>query len=174
MPHLPNEPIDDLGRRFDSARIHRDTRILVIAGGHTCGLHSGLEQSAVNDLVCGELIEQKLLSAKGACDILLLSNQAQTQNRWGAVHDGVDQHLWYAGGADAQPAPCGAFHEHGGLRTRFVVRIGLACGGDDSARVITEPNPSPQRRPDLFDQLAQRGTAGQRLRQRPGDLVGMA
>jgi hypothetical protein len=58
MPHLANERIDNLGRRLDPTRIHRDTRIFVIGGGHSGRPHSGLEQSAIDGLVCAELIEQ--------------------------------------------------------------------------------------------------------------------
>jgi len=60
MPHLPNEPIDNLGRRLDPAGIHRDTCVLLIDRCHARGPHSGLKQSAVDGLIRSELIEQKL------------------------------------------------------------------------------------------------------------------
>jgi hypothetical protein len=96
------------------------------------------------------------LGSKRAGDILLLADQAETQNRWGAVHNGFHQHLGDPGCADGQPSPSGAFDEDGGLGTRVgVVRADIPCSHNDSARVVTEPDPRPQCGADLFDQLAQ-------------------
>jgi multidrug transporter EmrE-like cation transporter len=50
MPHLPNDPVNDLGRRVDPAGIHRDTRIFVIGGGHSRRPHPCLQQSALDGL----------------------------------------------------------------------------------------------------------------------------